>query len=503
MKKIIVILLSVLLIFCSVSFAAGAAAPCDCDRAPVIHVVGLGNRIYDGDKLVFPPQTDIIVSAVAKAVPATPALLSGVLREWQQERILSVAATFFDPIAFDKNGEPATDAKAYFSYPETVEHGNGEMISFDYDWRKDPFEVAAELKDFIEYVKAQTGHDSVYLIGESLGTAEMNTYLAIYGFDGIEGVIWYNGAYNGVASCGDSFANKNNFTEESLVLFLKQLAISGSNQFLYDLISALDEAGLLGTVFDSVLSGADTLEKNGMFARFLREYIGRIPGFWALVKAENYQAARDFAFPTPELQAEYAGLLEKLDRYYNEVSSQTDEIMRQAKERTGKVGVVCGYGEYIPPVTSDNTRQSDSVILTEDASNGATCAPVGETFAADYVQKVNDGHNHISPDRVIDASTAFFPDNTWFIKYGHHSFSGADKLSERIFFTRGFNVFSDPAYPQFMARDAATGEVSPLNAENAAPKTMDASFTAKVLKVFFKTLDLFLRVYKAIAGFGR
>ena len=501
MKKTVALLLSVLLLLAVLPVNAAALdGGCDCGCAPVIHVSGLGGSFADGDNVVFPPQTDTIVSAVAKAIPATPALLSGNLRTRQQERILQVAGTFFAPIAFDKNGEPATNARKTFTYPEEISHGKGEMIDFDYDWRMDPFTVAAQLKDFIEYVKTKTGHDSVYLVGESMGAAEMNTYLAAYGFNGIEGVIWYNGAQKGVASCSDSFANKNDFNEEALSAFLKQLSVNGDQQFLYDLFVALDKAGLLSTVFDSVLSGADTLEQSGMFSRFLREYIGRIPGFWALVSGENYPAARAFAFPTPEIEAEYAGLLEKLDRYYNEVSSRTDEIMLGAKEATGTVGVVCGYGEYGPPVTSDNTRQSDSVILTVDESNGATCAPLGGTLGDGYVQKVSDGHNHVSPDNVIDASTAIFPDNTWFVKYGHHSFSGAQALVDRICYVEGFDVFADEAYPQYLVRDPATGAISPLTADNGAGKTLESGFTAKLLQAVFKVMDVFLKVYKFFAN---
>ncbi len=501
MKKTISLLLSVILAFSCV-LSAAAADPCGCDKAPVVYVLGLGGNFYDGDTLVFPPQTDTIVSAVAQAIPATPALLSGVLKERQQERILNVAGTIFEPLAFTKEGVPANNTKKTFTYPETIDHADGRFIAFDYDWRLDPFTVADQLKDFIEYVKEQTGHDSVYLVGESMGTVEMNTYLSVYGFEGIDGVAWYNGAYHGVASCGDSFADRNNFTAESLSAFLKQLSVSADNQFLYDLFTALDDAGLLNTVFESVLSGADTLERNGMFSRFLREYIGRIPGFWSLVGAENYPAAREFVFPTEELQQEYAVLLAKLDRYYNEVALKVDDIMQAAKDETGKVGVVCGYGEIMPPVTSDNTRQSDSVILTEDESNGATCAPLGQTLGDGYVQKIDDGHNHISPDNVIDASTAFFPDNTWFVKYGHHSFDGGEALLNRVFYEEGFDVFTDEAYPQFMVR-VAPGEVIPLTAENGGAKAMTASFTEKLLKIVFKVTDVFLRVYKFFARLGQ
>ena len=504
MKKILCVLLGALLLCACLPLSAAAAeGGCDCGKAPVIHVLGLGNPVYDGDRLVFPPQKDTITEAVKKAIPATPALLAGRLRARHTEQILDVAGTIFAPIAFDKNGEPATNAAARFTYPTDFPHKGGQMISFNYDWRLDPFTVAAQLKDFIGYVKEQTGHDSVYLVGKSLGAAEMNTYLATYGFDGIESLVWYNGAYKGVASCGDSFANRNNFTADALAAYLRQVADNAGNQTLCDLFSALETSGLLQTVFDSVLSATDTLQETGKFSQFLREHIGRIPGFWALVSSDNYEAARAFAFPTPELEAEYAGLLEKLDRYHNEVSVKADEIMRTAQAVTGKVGVVCGYGEYGPPVTADNTRQSDGVILTEAESNGATCAPLGQTLGGGYTQKLADGHDHLSPDGVIDASTAFFPDNTWFVKYGGHSFTGAYDLTSRIFFTEGFDVFSDPDYPQFLRIDPDEGELVPLTADNAGRASLSPGFTAKLFRVLFTVVTVHLKLFKAIVNIGR
>lgn len=500
MKKAFCIILTLIMTCACVLPAASAADTPDAgERAPVIRILGLGGSFYDGDTLVFPPQAGTVIPAIMKAISATPALLTGVLDVSDQERVLEVAGAFFDPIAFDKNGEPANGTVKDTGNIEDIDFESGDFIAFDYDWRLDPFTVAEQLKDFIEYVKRQTGSDGVYLVAESMGTVEMDTYFSRYGFDGILGAVWYNGAYRGVASCSDSFSNQNNFSVKAISDYLNQLGVFADSQLLYDLFAALESSGLLQTVFDSVYSGTLALEESGMFSRFLREYIGRIPGFWSLVSSEDYPAAREFAFPTDEIKEEYSVLLEKLDRYYNEVSSKTDEIMANALEKTGKVGVVCGYGEYMPPVTSDSTRQSDSVILTADESSGATCAPIGETFAETYVQKINDGHDHISPDRVIDASTAFFPDNTWFVKFGHHSFSGGKELTEQIFFTEGFNVFSSESYPQFLVRDPDTGELSPLTSQNGEGKAFSSSFTEKLLKAVFWAANVFLKIYKSLA----
>ena len=501
MKKLIsVVLCALLLLACApVAFAAGG---CDCGKAPIIHVYGLGNQIYQGDAVVFPPSKDTIMGVVKNAVPLTPGLLIGKLNDKQQEKFLDTAKLIFDPIAFDENGDPRNGVTAHFTYPTSEDHKNGSFIGFDYDWRVDPFVTAAQLHDFIGYVKEMTGHDSVYLVGESMGTVIMNTYLSAYGFDGVEGVVWYNGAYNCVESCSDSFANKNNFEAAALTRFLKQLAVRSDNPLLFDLFTALDESGLMDEVFGSVLQTADDLNASGRFARFLNECLGTMPGFWALVSAENFDAAVEFAFPTPELKAKNAVLIERITRYHNEVGARVDDIMAEAQAATGKVGIVAGYGSVLPPVTADNLQQSDSVIGTADESNGATCAPYGSCFPADYVQKNTAcGHNHISADREIDASTGFFPENTWYVKYGNHQIgSYAKTLVNKIFFEEGFNVHSDPAFPQFLLRDEATNTASPLTEENCADITGAPRFTAKLFGVFFKGFARLLALCKTVSG---
>ena len=502
MKKTAAVLLAVLMLAMCMPFAF-AADGCACGKAPIIHIYGLGNAVYQGDTVVFPPNKDTILATVRQALPITPALLVGKLKDAQQELFLDAAKTVFDPIAFDANGDPVNGAAARFTYPTAENHKNGELIGFDYDWRVDPFVSAAQLRDFIGYVKEMTGHDSVYLVGESMGTVVLNTYLAEYGFDGVEGVVWYNGAYNGVASCSDSFANKNKFESDALARFLKQVGMNAGNQFLFDLFSALEDSGLIDEVMDSVVSAADDLNESGRFSRFLNECLGTMPGFWALVSPENFDGAVEFAFPTEELRDTHVALIEKITRYHDQVAMHIDELMQTAADVTGKVGVVAGYGSVMPPVTADNLQQSDGVIGTAAESNGATCAPFGGSFAEDYTQGVACGHDHISADREIDASTCYFPENTWFIKYGGHGFSSGGysrELLNRIFFTDGFNVRSDPAFPQFMVLDEATNTVSPLTAENGADRTMQAGFTAKLFGLLFRVFSRFLKLCKTVTG---
>lgn len=99
----------------------------------------------------------------------------------------------------------------------------------------------------------------------------------------------------------------------------------------------------------------------------------------------------------------------------------------------------------------------DILVPTYSAS-GATVAKLGERFPDGYTGKKtscsNAEHNHISPSMEVDASTAFLPENTWFIEDSYHAMfeleDYAISLAAKLVFTDELkDVHSDPAYPQF------------------------------------------------------
>jgi len=97
--------------------------------------------------------------------------------------------------------------------------------------------------------------------------------------------------------------------------------------------------------------------------------------------------------------------------------------------------------------------QSDYFVDTELGSFGATCAPIESPFPFWYRQKINDGHNHISPDRLVDASTCVLPEQTWFTYNTLHGING-DYSGWWTWFKETDNptVFSNERYPQFLER---------------------------------------------------
>ena len=100
-------------------------------------------------------------------------------------------------------------------------------------------------------------------------------------------------------------------------------------------------------------------------------------------------------------------------------------------------------------------------------SVGATVANLWETLGDGYVQAIDDGHNHLSPDNRIDASTCALPDHTWFINEMVHctTHDGHSALYRWFFESDNnetpVNVFSNPSYPQFLQNNIQEQTLTP------------------------------------------
>jgi len=93
----------------------------------------------------------------------------------------------------------------------------------------------------------------------------------------------------------------------------------------------------------------------------------------------------------------------------------------------------------------------------------------------DYIQAVADGHNHLSADRVVDASTCMYPEYTWFIKGMVHTQFNADyyeMISWILNADTQPDVFSDARYPQFFILNKAENTLSPLTAPQPGAPTL-------------------------------
>ena len=103
---------------------------------------------------------------------------------------------------------------------------------------------------------------------------------------------------------------------------------------------------------------------------------------------------------------------------------------------------------------------TDGVLTTYSTSLGAIAAPPGETLSPALLTPLS----RVSPDGMVDASTGFLKDTTWFFKGQSHndaSFNDSiQTLVARCLTDPAFtDVFSDPALPQFMTAPSEEARV--------------------------------------------
>lgn len=122
------------------------------------------------------------------------------------------------------------------------------------------------------------------------------------------------------------------------------------------------------------------------------------------------------------IAANWATFERKIDEIHD-IQANISSILQRAKASGTSVCIFSNYNLYIAPFTPTADYTSDGVIETNRTSGGATCARLKTTLGDDYVQARDVGHNCLSEDGIIDASTCMLPENTWFIKnYGHSMF---------------------------------------------------------------------------------
>ena len=453
MKKVLSILLAFCLVF-SLSGTAFAAKTCNCGHAPVIYVRGFGAPLYESqtnDK-IYPPEKEDFKPVMTKIVFAALALLGGFYRVFA-DLAVQAAEQLFEKLPCDEKGVPihASDILDH-GLPTSDKHKSGALwsYSFDYDWRIDPLECAKQLNDYVEQVERITGHSKVSFICHSMGSIVFASYLALYGSDDVETVVFIAPAFEGVSIMGSllsgeaKIGNKGDETTQFLLSLpmltderlIKTVNVCGKLHLTHLILRRLQPA--LNSQFERV------------FRIFLRPTFAHMPGIWAFVSEKYYERAKAFSFGA---DTQYTDLIRKLDRYHYGVQTQLVDLLREAQENGMKLAIVSGYGISSMPLSYEHTMQSDILITTENSSIGAVCAPYGEKLPLSHVQSIEDGHDHISADGLVDASTCVFPENTWFIRdLMHFEFPYEDEAFYKWLFnqTEQPTVQTNEQYPQFM-----------------------------------------------------
>ena len=419
---------------------------------------------------------------------------------------------YFEPIAYNTDGTPkdttigfyrTTDSIADYSAEEKANlttfatetakgYGEENTYNFSYDWRADPVEVAEELNDFIGEIKVKTNSRKVNVVALSLGSAIVLAYLAEHGGSSINNLVFASPAWQGTSLVGNLFSGNVELDIYAVENYLvKSADVSATTHIAAYIISFIASYEGLSHEYFGDLNATLQGVLPYVYRDTLIPLMAGMPGLWALVPDEDFVAAKDFLFPEG-VDANLEGIINK----YHEIQIDAKNIIEDAEDDGMNFGIVLGYNRQMVPI-NEEYEQSDEVIDVANMSGGATCAlylQAYDDWGQVYNQKIKDGHNHLSWDYKIDASTCMFPEQTWFIKNMKHSgYNLQEGTLDTILWLLNakeqYTVFSDKEnHPQFSLYNTYKRKVTPIVLEgimgdldgSGAVNTLDARIALKL-----------------------
>lgn len=418
------------------------------------------------------------------------------------DKIPDVVAELFKWNSFDENGDNVYNIVVE-KYPYSVARcndyekneiygniplndysaiaGEDHLYYFAYNSFGNNVDICAELTEFIEMVKKETGHDKVNLVPISLGGTIANGLLEYYPdtYKSLDRVVYIIPALNGSNLLGDIF--KGEFSTSPEMAYEVMFPMLLEDATMGNLINILIRIVPYDLLCDIVYTILDSL---------VRDVLINCTTMWSLIPKEDFIYCRD---------KYYAGInnsevRKEIDMYYQAQCNSLANIQKLVDNGVEVFDIV----DYSYPlyciVPSWDEVNADGIIQIESTGMGIESCYVDEQFPADYVQKnVNalggnncsdPSHDHIPDDREIDASTCLLPDHTFFFYKADHEGTGRNdvvmKLATALLADHQItDVYSNPNFPQFNVgretkwlrntlKEAKNIDRSTLSAEDAA-----------------------------------
>ena len=454
------------MLFAVMAPAASAAetATFQSGKTPIIYIRGNGEQIYAADGVTPITATfedlglegdasesesgldkDTIVETAVNILK--PFVLEGMLfDEWDNygKVLYEEIAPLFEDAGLDHDGNPLNGtrvgvAELSKSESEAASRWNydiNKVYQFCYDWRLSPYDSVERLHTYVQNIMRVTGSTQVSFVGRCLGGSLMSAYIDEYGYLGhIKNVMFSDVLSNESTFISKAFSGQIEFDAKMVERYAGQLDYCGKNlpngvgfafsDLLYEIVfksmSLFNQVGAT----DAVLDGVEEL-----YARLYKALVPALChaiGFatqvnnWTCVADEDMDTALDLMFGVEgtETREMYAGLIAKIEEYRGNISGDLVGFYDRAKANGIHIGFLGKYGYLNAPLTVDADLLSDTLVSLEHATMGATCAKIGQTLSDEYI--ANHDSKYISPDKMIDLSTAYSPETTWIFKNTHHN----------------------------------------------------------------------------------
>lgn len=510
-KAALSVLLVVLTLFCMSMPMFSAAAAYENDL-PIIYLYGRGRTLYDKNgKKIHPFSEDPEDQLMAEFDRLLAAFSSGVLmKNWDIycNELIDVVNEIYKDVKLDNNGEASNGsyAKANPAPKEKKSDYKLKDYVFNYDFRLDPWTIAADLRAYIDDVLEATGKSKVQLVSRSLGTNFAAAYLARYTKEAkkkIDTCILYVPTVKGSIIVSSAFSGEFKFDSELINYYVSNYM--NGNDDTSELIRAVVNVtyrmslldmgtGAVESVFDQI---ADTV-----VPEIIRNSYGSWPSYWSMVDEERFEKAKLLVFSGVE--EEYAGIIDKIDRMHNKVTCNFEQTLVSLKNSGVKINVIAKYNTPVPPLFESSSIQADGLAELPSLSFGGTAADIGKTLSKSYLDevKLSGCIDYVSDDLVIDASTGLFPDYTWYIKDSVHGDfpTCIDNLLYEILHSKNqYTISSNSKYPQFLQYNSDKKTITPVEAAQPGDGG-DSSDSGGGLSGITNLLSVFTNLFSKIVG---
>lgn len=510
MKKVTALVLSLIM---TLSLALPASAVLDADyNVPTILIRGDGTDIVNAEgEMIWPVaigdeegDTNEIVTSVAKVL--LPHFPNGLLaNQWDgyYEAFYQEMLRYFGDTRLDGNGEPLNGSKIAPAFEnenkanrtrDNKRNGRYDYLAYQYhyDFRLSPFDHMEELDTYITDVMKTTGAKQVNLVGRCLGGGFLMCYLDYYVQKVesgkckpyIKNVMFDATVHNDCSPLTDSFSGHIALDSDALQRFLHEYidtdkttvdGVLDTAAFLNDVIltsyNLLNEVGVVDLMLIEPIETLYAKLYAGLTPKLLEALMGTWAGYWSAIGTEQFNEALELIYGKEgsEKRTEYAGLVEKLIRYDEQIAQRQDEILDKCEEYGVHFGAIVKYGYQMYPFIESQNMIGDSMVTVESSSFGATCANVGETLSDKYISEREElGFGaYISADKQIDLSTARFKDTTYVIKNLHHdNWTPDHSVINNFLWSTNLTTDTDTVYSRFMVYNDETEKLEKMTEEN-------------------------------------